>query len=131
MAFFAISGQFGGLTPVFGGSSAPCITHPPLGTSRFVKHVLITVKEKDKRASTNMPGLLGPKFRNDTLTCLLYSSGWSKSCGQAQSQSEQTLESDMAKDLATRRDKLGSLMPTGSCGRSKGIGESDPLLTPK
>lgn len=92
-----------------------------LAPAGCVKHVLITVKEKDKRASTNMPDLLGPKFRTDTLTCLLYFSGQSKSCGQAQSQSEWTLESDMAKDLATRRDKLGPLMLTGSCAVARAL----------
>jgi len=75
-----------------------------LGPAGCPRHVLITGKEKDERASTNMHDLLRPKLRTDTRTRPPYSSGQSKSRGQAQSQSKQTSESDMAKDLATRRD---------------------------
>lgn len=101
-----------------------------LGPAGCPRHVFIIVKEKDKRPSTNMPDLLRPKFRTDALTRPPYSSGQSKSRGQAQSQSERTLESDTVKDLATRRDKLGSLTQSVLC-RSRGIGKSELLLTPQ
>lgn len=66
--------------------------------------------EKDKRAGTDTHDVLRPKFRTGEGAHSPSSSGPSKSRGRAQSQSERASETDVAKDLATRRDALESLM---------------------
>lgn len=107
-ALGGISGQFGRLARL---ELAPLRASLPLllGSAGYPGHVRISVTE-DKRASTDTHDVLWPKFRTGAGAHSPSSSGPSKSRGRAQSQSERASETDEAKDLATRRDALESLM---------------------